>query len=98
MVLHLLYILLNETFSYYRYQLLKMVRVYGNIEKFDMLFHRSGPNAGQPRGFAFVTYKLKQDAINAMNSLNGQLLGSKRICVKFAKNTSVSNFTMQLFV
>ncbi|XP_046964503.1 probable RNA-binding protein 18 [Vanessa cardui] len=70
------------------YQLLKMVRVYGNIEKFDMLFHRSGPNAGQPRGFAFVTYKLKQDAINAMNSLNGQLLGMKRISVKFAKNTS----------
>ncbi|KAM3961297.1 putative RNA-binding protein 18 [Aphomia sociella] len=68
------------------YQLLKMVRVYGNIEKFDMLFHRSGPNTGQPRGFAFVTYKLRQDAINAMNSLNGQLLGSKRICVKFAKN------------
>ncbi|XP_053625558.1 probable RNA-binding protein 18 [Plodia interpunctella] len=69
------------------YQLLKMVRVYGNIEKFDMLFHRSGPNIGQPRGFAFVTYKLRQDAISAMNSLNGQLLGSKRICVKFAKNT-----------
>ncbi|XP_013194837.1 probable RNA-binding protein 18 [Amyelois transitella] len=70
------------------YQLLKMVRVYGNIEKFDMLFHRTGPNFGQPRGFAFVTYKLKQDAINAMKSLNGQLLGGKRICVKFAKNTS----------
>ncbi|XP_068629768.1 probable RNA-binding protein 18 isoform X1 [Battus philenor] len=70
------------------YQLLKMVRVYGNIEKFDMLFHRSGPNAGQPRGFAFVTYKMRQDAVTAMNSLNGQLLGSKRICVKFAKNMS----------
>ncbi|XP_072944123.1 probable RNA-binding protein 18 isoform X2 [Epargyreus clarus] len=69
------------------YQLLKMVRVYGNIEKFDMLFHRSGPSAGQPRGFAFVTYKLRQDAVKAMNSLNGQLLGCKRISVKFAKNT-----------
>ncbi|XP_047512416.1 probable RNA-binding protein 18 [Pieris napi] len=70
------------------YQLLKMVRVYGNIEKLDMLFHRSGPNAGQPRGFAFVTYKLRQDAIKAMSSLNGQLLGNRRICVKFAKNAS----------
>ncbi|GBP40966.1 Probable RNA-binding protein 18 [Eumeta japonica] len=70
------------------YQLLKMVRVYGNIEKLDMLFHRSGPNVGQPRGFAFVTYKSRQDAVNAMNSLNGQLLGTKRICVKFAKNNS----------
>ncbi|KAL4707398.1 hypothetical protein ACJJTC_008583 [Scirpophaga incertulas] len=53
-----------------------------------MLFHRSGPNAGQPRGFAFVTYKQRQDAITAMNSLNGQLLGSKKICVKFAKTVS----------
>ncbi|CAH1645878.1 unnamed protein product [Spodoptera littoralis] len=69
------------------YQLLKLVRAYGNIEKFDMLFHRSGPNAGQPRGFAFVTFKLRQDAIKAMNSLNGQMLGTKRISVKFAKNT-----------
>lgn len=83
--------LINTISFYYRYQLLKMVRVYGNIEKFDMLFHRSGPNAGLPRGFAFVTYKLRQDAVQAMNSLNGQLLGSKRICVKFAKNTAVSN-------
>lgn len=85
-------------FSPYRYQLLKMVRVYGNIEKFDMLFHRSGPNAGQPRGFAFVSYKLRQDAIKAMNSLNGQLLGSKKICVKFAKNTvRESHFQFTLF-
>ncbi|KAJ0180730.1 hypothetical protein K1T71_004134 [Dendrolimus kikuchii] len=62
----------------------------GNLDtrKFDMLFHRSGPNVGQPRGFAFVTYKLRQDAIKAMSSLNGQVLGNKRISVKFAKNSS----------
>lgn len=83
---------INNTISHYRYQLLKLVRAYGNIEKFDMLFHRTGPNAGQPRGFAFVTYRLRPDAIKAMNSLNGQLLGYKKICVKFAKNTSVSTF------
>lgn len=68
------------------YQLLKIIRVYGNIEKLDMLFHRSGPSVGKPRGYAFVTYKSKKDAIKAMNSLDGQLLGSRRICVKFAKN------------
>ncbi|KAI5641754.1 RNA recognition motif domain-containing protein [Phthorimaea operculella] len=68
-----------------------MVRVYGTIEKFDMLYYRSGPNEGQPRGFAFVTYKLRQDAIRAMNSLNGQLLGTKKIVVKFAKNTADDN-------
>ncbi|CAG9114846.1 unnamed protein product [Plutella xylostella] len=46
-----------------------------------------GPNIGQSRGFAFVTYKMQQDAIEAMKSLNGQILGSKKICVKFAKHT-----------
>lgn len=58
-----------------------------------MLFHRSGPNAGQSRGFAFVTFKSRQDAVSAMASLNGVLLGSKKISVKFAKNACVSVFT-----
>lgn len=28
----------------------------GQIEKFDMIFHKSGPQAGQARGYAFVTF------------------------------------------
>lgn len=44
-------------FATNRYQLLKIVQKYGKIEKFDMLFHRSGPLAGYPRGYAFVTYE-----------------------------------------
>lgn len=39
------------------YQLLKIVQQCGRIEKFDMLFHKSGPQVGQPRGYAFVTYQ-----------------------------------------
>lgn len=44
-------------YSNYRFQLLKILQQFGEIEKFDMLFHRSGPLFGQPRGYAFVTYK-----------------------------------------
>lgn len=40
-----------------RFQLLKIVQQCGPIEKFDVLFHKSGPQCGQPRGYAFVTYK-----------------------------------------
>lgn len=43
-------------FFHYRFQLLKIVQKCGKIEKFDMLFHKSGPQVGQPRGYAFVTY------------------------------------------
>lgn len=38
------------------FQLLKIVQKCGQIEKFDMIFHKSGPQAGQARGYAFVTY------------------------------------------
>ena len=39
------------------YQLLKILQKCGQIEKFDMIFHKSGPLAGQARGYAFVTYR-----------------------------------------
>lgn len=38
------------------FQLLKIVQKCGPIEKFDMIFHKSGPQAGHARGYAFVTY------------------------------------------
>lgn len=43
--------------SNYRFQLLKIAQKCGTIEKFDMIFHKTGPMVGQPRGYAFVTYK-----------------------------------------
>lgn len=39
-----------------RFQLLKIAQKCGAIEKFDMIFHKSGPQFGQPRGYAFVTF------------------------------------------
>lgn len=68
----------------YWYQLLKLVQTYGTIEKFDLIFHRSGPLIGQPRGYAFVTYAKSQDALKAKNSLNGKLVGQKNLTVTWA--------------
>ena len=50
-------------FLFYWYNFLKIVQKPGNIEKLDFLFHRSGPQIGQPRGYAFVTYKTERDAM-----------------------------------
>ncbi|KAK7865095.1 hypothetical protein R5R35_014630 [Gryllus longicercus] len=74
--------------SVYRYHLLKLLQKYGAIEKFDLLFHRSGPLAGQPRGYAFVTYSTSEDAVKAKDCLNGVLLGCKRIVVRWANSVS----------
>lgn len=49
-----------------------------------MLFHRSGPQAGQPRGYAFVTYKESKDAEKAKNVLHNLKLGSKHLVVRWA--------------
>lgn len=57
---------------------------HGTIDKFDLLFYRTGPLAGQPRGYAFVTFAKQDEAIAAKESLNNKLLGSKRIVVKWA--------------
>lgn len=68
------------------YQLLKIAQKCGNIEKFDMLFHKSGPQVGQPRGYAFVTYKTTKESAIALEKLNGKLIGSKHVVVRLAKN------------
>lgn len=52
------------------------------------MFHRSGHLAGQPRGFAFVTYKKRQDALKAQEQLHGRLVGCRNLSVKWAKNTT----------
>lgn len=33
---------------------------YGKISKLDYLFHKTGPQKGKPRGYAFVEYATKE--------------------------------------
>ncbi|XP_015591750.1 probable RNA-binding protein 18 isoform X2 [Cephus cinctus] len=73
-----------------RYQLLKLVQKHGTIEKFDLLFHRSGPQAGQPRGYAFVTYKNSEDAEKAKDTLHNLKVGAKNIVVRWAHSVNES--------
>ncbi|XP_058461193.1 probable RNA-binding protein 18 [Malaya genurostris] len=70
------------------YQLLKIAQKCGKIDKFDMLFHRSGPMAGYPRGYAFVTYERQKDSEAALEILNGKLVGDKHMVVRWAKNVN----------
>ncbi|KAF5294077.1 hypothetical protein FQA39_LY13551 [Lamprigera yunnana] len=61
---------------------------HGAIEKFDLLFHRSGPMAGQPRGYAFVTFVNKDDANLAKEQLHNSQIGTKTIIVTWAHAVS----------
>ncbi|KAL1124376.1 hypothetical protein AAG570_001005, partial [Ranatra chinensis] len=71
-------------FVNYWYRLLKLLQKFGAIEKFDLLFHKTGPLAGQPRGYAFVTYVHRQDAQTMMDAVDGTLFGTKNVAVRWA--------------
>uniref|UniRef100_A0A8D8PVR0 Probable RNA-binding protein 18 n=1 Tax=Cacopsylla melanoneura TaxID=428564 RepID=A0A8D8PVR0_9HEMI len=67
---------------------MKLLQSFGKLEKFDMLFHRTGPLAGQPRGYGFATYENKDNAKRCMDKLNNSKLGTRVIVVKYAHSMS----------
>lgn len=76
---------------FYWYQLIKMLQKFGNVEKFELLFHRYGPLSGQPRGYAFVTYEKIESSNLALHKLHGQRIGIKDVRVRLAKNFNLVN-------
>lgn len=64
--------------------LIKLLQKYGSLEKFDYLYHKTGPDAGKPRGYCFVTYTHLKDAEKTRQSLDGKLALGKRLIVRLA--------------
>ncbi|KAK0094168.1 hypothetical protein PV326_011667 [Microctonus aethiopoides] len=60
----------------------------GNL---DLRINESGPQAGQPRGYAFVTYTTIQNAEKAKESLHNAKLGSKTVVVRWAHSVCESD-------
>lgn len=67
------------------FSLLKLLQKYGELSKFDFLYHKSGPDQGKPRGYCFVTYSCRENAERAKKCLDGKFALSKRLVVKNAK-------------
>lgn len=68
------------------YNLIKVLQKFGTVVNFNFLFHKSGPQQGQPRGYCFVTYESRQQAERALQQLDGKLALSKRLSVKWANS------------
>lgn len=54
-----------------------LFRAYGQIVGCHVAYMRNG----RPRGFGFVTFKEEQDAVKALETLDGHLLGDTRLSV-----------------
>jgi len=68
------------------YAMLKLLQRYNvTIQSFDFIYHRAGPEKGQPRGYCFVTLSSPTEAALIMSKLNGKMALSRRLVVKYAE-------------
>jgi len=68
------------------YAMLKLLQRYSvSIRSFDFIYHRTGPEKGQPRGYCFVTLSTPEEAAVIMSKLNGKMALSRRLVVKYAE-------------
>ncbi|CBQ68745.1 conserved hypothetical protein [Sporisorium reilianum SRZ2] len=72
------------------YALIQTFSKFGKIKKLDFLFHKSGPQRGQPRGYAFVEYTSAEEALQAVAGARDKTLRGRKISVTFASKSTDS--------
>ncbi|KAJ7728420.1 hypothetical protein DFH07DRAFT_930517 [Mycena maculata] len=71
------------------YSLLQIFSKFGKVTKLDFLFHKTGLLKGKPRGYAFVEYGNKDDALKALSAAHDKLLRGRRLIVTFAQQAPI---------
>ncbi|CAG8451979.1 5910_t:CDS:2 [Funneliformis caledonium] len=66
------------------YTVVKLFEPFGKITHLDYLFHKSGPKRGQPRGYCFLEYSKKEEALRAMTAMHSKLIKNRSMIVTFA--------------
>ncbi|KAK4436277.1 putative RNA-binding protein 18 [Sesamum alatum] len=64
--------------------LIKMFSPFGKIISEDFLWHTRGPKRGEPRGYAFVQFSSKEDAIRAKEKMHGRMACGRPLVVRLA--------------
>ncbi|XP_043220106.1 probable RNA-binding protein 18 [Amphibalanus amphitrite] len=65
-------------------QLLRLAQPVGTITKFDFMLNGAGPQAGRPRGYAFISYSTHREADLGRRRLNGARLGGVPLVCRWA--------------
>ncbi|GAA5921018.1 hypothetical protein JCM3775_004052 [Rhodotorula graminis] len=74
----------NLSTSVDEYSLMQLCSKLGRIAKLDYLFHKTGPQKGKPRGYAFVEYSSAEEAKRAQQTLHDRLFRGRKMMVSFA--------------
>ena len=67
------------------YHIIKLFQPHGKIVREQFMWHASGPQRGQPRGFAFVEFENRVQALAAKASLDAKTLFGRRLTVRFVQ-------------
>ena len=67
------------------FMIIKLFRKYGKIVREEFMWHAHGPRRGEPRGYCFVEYKTRDEAVRAKSSLDGKLLLGRPLRVRFSE-------------
>ncbi|KAJ6469026.1 hypothetical protein C8R47DRAFT_1223125 [Mycena vitilis] len=71
------------------YSLLQIFSKFGKVTKLDFLFHKTGLLKGKPRGYAFVEYGNKDDALKALSTAHNKLLRGRKLVVTYAQQAPI---------
>ncbi|EJT99769.1 RNA-binding domain-containing protein [Dacryopinax primogenitus] len=66
------------------YTLIKAFERFGKITSLDFLFHKAGPQKGKPRGYAFIEFSNKDEALKAIVTMHDKLVRGRNLVVTFA--------------
>ncbi|KIY67117.1 hypothetical protein CYLTODRAFT_376684 [Cylindrobasidium torrendii FP15055 ss-10] len=70
------------------YTLIQVLAKHGSIKHLDFLFHRSGPQKGKPRGYAFVEFAKPDDATKAIAELHDRPLRGRNLVLNYANQVA----------
>lgn len=74
----------NLNTSVTEHDLLITFRQFGTLKQLNLVFHKAGPNRGQPRGYAFIEFSHPDQASKAKQQLDGKPLRGKEMHIGFA--------------
>lgn len=78
------------------HDLLLLFQPHGTLSKLDLIFHRSGPEKGKPKGYAFVELAHKDEAERARKAVEGRLVKGREVRVSYATAVSAERLAMAL--
>ncbi|RUS30648.1 hypothetical protein BC938DRAFT_479114 [Jimgerdemannia flammicorona] len=66
------------------YAVVKLFEPFGKITYLDFMFHWHGTKRGQPRGYCFLEYSTKEEALKAIETMHQKTVKGRPLVVSFA--------------